>query len=249
MVTANLRWTRRSRNRAMWRLPRWRRRWTRPGCKLLRTTRFGRRVGWATDAFIDGKPLRLLEEEQSGVIFLDKQSAYDGGVRTGTGIGQRDVRVTPLQAANLVVTLLHGGQMAAPRIVSEIRYADGGLMANFPRQLWTRNTGRFSRRRRLPCLRRCEQSSPRNSKHALASAPWPLAGKSGTAELRGDGKAATTTGSSVTARPMVIPAMRSPCSLNSSPAVSQPRGCCFRRPYGEAPLVGASPRACRGRRL
>lgn len=80
----------------------------------------GRQIAWSTPKFVDGKPLRLLEEEEPGVIFTDRQHAMDGGVRTGTGIGQRDVRVTPLQAANMAVTVLHNGNVYSPRLVSEV---------------------------------------------------------------------------------------------------------------------------------
>lgn len=147
----------------------------------------GQRVGWSTDAFMDGKPLRLLEEEEAGAIFPDKQEAYrDGGVRTGTGIGQRDVRVTPLQAANMVVTLLHGGQAAAPRIVSEIRYADGGSLAKLPRQSLPSDYGHIRPQTAEAVLEAMRAVvTEGTARRALASSRWPLAGKSGTAELAG----------------------------------------------------------------
>lgn len=147
----------------------------------------GRRVGWSTDAFMDGKALRLLEEEEAGAIFPDKQAAYrDGGVRTGTGIGQRDVRVTPLQAANMVVTLLHGGRASAPRIVSEIRYADGGTLAKLPRQSLPSAYGQIRPQTAEAVLEAMRAVvTEGTAKRALAASKWPLAGKSGTAELAG----------------------------------------------------------------
>lgn len=147
----------------------------------------GRRVGWSTDAFMDGEPLRLLEEEETGAIFPDKQAAYrDGGVRTGTGIGQRDVRVTPLQAANMVVTLLHRGRAAAPRIVSEIRYADGGTLAKLPRQSLPSVYGQIRPQTAEAVLEAMRAVvTEGTAKRALGRAKWPLAGKSGTAELAG----------------------------------------------------------------
>jgi len=147
----------------------------------------GRRVGWSEEEFTDGKPLRLLEEEEAGVIFPDKQAAYrDGGVRTGTGIGQRDVRVTPLQAANMVVTLLHGGRATAPRIVSEIRYADGGTLAKLPRQSLQSRYGQVKPQTAEAVLKAMRAVvTEGTARRALAGAKWPLAGKSGTAELAG----------------------------------------------------------------
>ncbi|HBS46794.1 MAG TPA: peptidoglycan glycosyltransferase, partial [Paenibacillus sp.] len=49
----------------------------------------------------------------------------DKGARVQTAIGQRDVQVTPLQAANLIVTLLHGGEVRAPRILQRVTFANG----------------------------------------------------------------------------------------------------------------------------
>ncbi|CAM3982070.1 penicillin-binding transpeptidase domain-containing protein [Cohnella lubricantis] len=144
----------------------------------------GRRIGWNTGRFIDGGPLRLLQEEESGTVFKDVAKGRDGGVRTGTGIGQRDVRISPLQAANLAVTLLHDGRVLAPRIVSEIRYADGGLAAELPPQTSPSAYGRI-RPQTAAALRRAMKAvvAEGTAERALADSKWPLAGKSGTAEL------------------------------------------------------------------
>jgi cell division protein FtsI/penicillin-binding protein 2 len=145
-----------------------------------------RAMGWHTEKFTDEKPLRLLEEEEAGAIFLNRTTAMDGGVRTGTGIGQRDVRVTPLQAANMVVSILHNGHVYAPRLVKNIRYADGGLMTSFPVQTSRSkygeiepNTAELLREGMLSVVQEGTASK------ALKESLWPLAGKSGTAELAG----------------------------------------------------------------
>jgi len=146
----------------------------------------GRQIGWQTASFVDGKPLRLLEEEQPGAVFATPEAGTDGGVRTGTGIGQRDVRVTPLQAANLAVTLLHGGRVQSPRLASEIRYADGGLLAGFPAHAAASAYGAIK-----PATAAALQDAMRavivegTAQRALGQNEWPLAGKSGTAELAG----------------------------------------------------------------
>ncbi|XID95459.1 peptidoglycan D,D-transpeptidase FtsI family protein [Paenibacillaceae bacterium WGS1546] len=151
---------------------------------------FGRRIGWRTERFVDGKPLRLLEEEEAGTIFLDKETAKDGGARVGAGIGQRDVRATPLQVANMAVTLLHGGQAFAPRLVKEIRYADGGLLASLDTQSAVSKYGRIEPGTAAALLRGMrEVVREGTASGALKQALWPLAGKSGTAELAGKKKA------------------------------------------------------------
>jgi cell division protein FtsI/penicillin-binding protein 2 len=146
----------------------------------------GRQIGWATSSFVDGQPLRLLEEEEAGRIFLSRETANDGGVRAGTGIGQRDVRITSLQAANLVVTLLHGGRVLAPRLVHEIRYADGSVLARLPEQTAISRYGQIRPQTAAAVLGAMRLVvAEGTAKHALSDAPWPLAGKSGTAELAG----------------------------------------------------------------
>jgi cell division protein FtsI/penicillin-binding protein 2 len=144
---------------------------------------FGRQVGWSDRRFLDGKPLRLLPEEEAGAIFADPERGRDGGVRTGTGIGQRDVRVTPLQAANLAVTLLHDGKVLAPRAVREIRYADGSLLAKLPSREAPSPYGRI-RPETARMLREAMTAvvTEGTARQALQKAEWPLAGKSGTAE-------------------------------------------------------------------
>jgi cell division protein FtsI/penicillin-binding protein 2 len=150
----------------------------------------GRQIGWHTDKFIDGKPLRLLEEEEAGSIFLNQRLAKDGGVKTGTGIGQRDVRVSPLQAANMAVTIMHNGHVFAPRLVKETRYADGGLMTPFNVRSAPSQYGQISPKT-ASLLRESMRSVvlEGTAANALKGAVWPLAGKSGTAELAGKQKA------------------------------------------------------------
>ncbi|TFE31607.1 peptidoglycan D,D-transpeptidase FtsI family protein [Cohnella luojiensis] len=150
----------------------------------------GRQIGWHTESFVDGKPIRLLGEEQSGSIFSSKEAAKDGGVRTGTGIGQRDVRATPLQLANMAVTILHSGHVFAPRLVKEIRYADGTILASMRNQSAKSKYGQIEPQ----TAKRLRQSmrsvvTEGTAANALNGAAWPLAGKSGTAELAGKQKA------------------------------------------------------------
>lgn len=146
----------------------------------------GRLVGWHTDKFIDGAPLRLMQEEEQGKVFLSRKLAEDGGIRAGTGIGQRDVRVTPLQAANMVVSVLHGGKVLSPRLVKDVRYADGTLMTDIPVQTAKSKHGQIQPRT-AAIIREGMRAVVRDgtAEGALKGAAWPLAGKSGTAELAG----------------------------------------------------------------
>lgn len=142
----------------------------------------GRTVGWETASFLGGPPLKQLDQEEQGQVFYARTKA-DGGVRAQTALGQRDVLVSPLQAANLVVTLLHGGQVAAPRIVSEIRFKDGTLMASFPRQTAPLSAGQISPRTAKLLLSWMRRVVTDGTGQSLGKAQWPLAGKSGTAQV------------------------------------------------------------------
>ncbi len=48
-----------------------------------------------------------------------------------SGIGERDVRVTPLQMALVAAAIANGGEVMAPRVVTQIFDADGETVENF----------------------------------------------------------------------------------------------------------------------
>ncbi|WP_341281823.1 penicillin-binding protein 2 [Paenibacillus sp. FSL H8-0537] len=141
--------------------------------------------------------LRLLGEEEGGQLFAasiwqqlqDKPTLdVDGGIMAQSGIGQRDVRMTPLQAANLVVTILHGGQRLEPRIVSEIRYANGQLMVELkPRQARQAGTPIHARTAGT-LLEGMKAVTEYGTGRSIRDGIWPVAGKSGTAQTLLSGK-------------------------------------------------------------
>ncbi|WP_040715891.1 peptidoglycan D,D-transpeptidase FtsI family protein [Paenibacillus daejeonensis] len=164
------------------------------GEELLQTAdRLGiaRRVGWATEQPLKPlkQPLRLLQEEQAGAVFMAPPYVRDGGQLAQTGIGQRDVRMTPLQAANLVVTLLRGGDVLAPRLVSEIRYANGQQMMSLPSQAVPSKEGQIAPATAAVLLRSMKAVVAEGTGKAIRDGLWQVAGKSGTAQT--DGAAGT----------------------------------------------------------
>lgn len=84
----------------------------------------GQRILWSGKVF-KGDGFRQLSGEQTGMIFSEKTAHKDLGAVVQTAIGQRDVRMTPLQATNMVTTLFHEGKTMNPRVVREIQYHDG----------------------------------------------------------------------------------------------------------------------------
>lgn len=150
----------------------------------------GRRVGWSLAGKHDHEdtlrgPLRLLPEEEAGTVFAGGglPDGHDGGRLAQSGIGQRDVRMSPLQAANLVVTLLHRGEVLEPRLVTEIRYANGQRMAELSVHASTSRYGRISPATAEALLRGMEAAVDHGTGRSIRGGVWRLAGKSGTAQL------------------------------------------------------------------
>lgn len=135
-----------------------------------------------------GGDIRPLPEEESGRVFAGRPDADDGGLLVQTAIGQRDAAATPLQAAAAVVALLHGGRVPAPRIVAEIRYADGSRLAAFAPAESPSRHGRVSPRTAAFVLRGMEAVVREGTGSGMRNAAWPLAGKSGTAQATKGGR-------------------------------------------------------------
>ncbi|MDP4095233.1 penicillin-binding transpeptidase domain-containing protein [Paenibacillus sp. P96] len=149
----------------------------------------GREVGWAGKDLAGMKQLRLFDGEEAGRIFDSRTKAEDTGARVQTAIGQRDVKVTPLQAANLIVSLLHNGEVRSPRLVRRIQYADGGTLLELPAHALPASKGRISPHTARTILYWMEKVVQEGTGKGLASAKWKLAGKSGTAQTGQAGRA------------------------------------------------------------
>ncbi|MNJ56712.1 Penicillin-binding protein 4B [compost metagenome] len=144
-------------------------------------------VGWQDESFLDGEELHQIDQEEAGRI-LYNSSSINGSVLAQTAIGQRDVLVTPLQAANLIVTLLNHGVVYAPRLVSGIYYKDGSTLAQFSVQKHVSKEGGIQPHNAKLLLSWMEKVVSNGTGRILRSADWPLAGKSGTAQVIKNGK-------------------------------------------------------------
>ncbi|MBG9766892.1 MULTISPECIES: penicillin-binding protein 2 [Paenibacillus] len=149
-----------------------------------------RTVGWQDRDLAGLAQFRPLDHEEKGAVFGSHTNASDPGVRVQTAIGQRDVLVTPLQAANLIVTLLHDGQVHAPRIVKRVSYADGSTLLELPAHAAPLPQGsRSIRTSTAHTLREAmEQVVTHGTGASLRNKIWKLAGKSGTAQALKNGR-------------------------------------------------------------
>ncbi|WNS46629.1 penicillin-binding transpeptidase domain-containing protein [Paenibacillus sp. MMS20-IR301] len=148
----------------------------------------GRNVGWQAENTLGQPLLRPLAGEQAGTIF-STLLPDDGGARVQTAIGQRDVQITPLQAANLVVTLLHGGEVRAPRILQRVAFASGQTLQELPGHLAPAPQGRISKATARILLTMMRKVVTEGTGSLLKQSGWPLAGKSGTAQILVNGVA------------------------------------------------------------
>ncbi|MGO4952081.1 peptidoglycan D,D-transpeptidase FtsI family protein [Paenibacillus sp. DRB1-1] len=146
-------------------------------------------VGWQERNLAGLPQFRPLDHEEKGAVFGSHTNASDPGVRVQTAIGQRDVLVTPLQAANLIVTLLHDGQVHAPRLVKRISYADGSTLLELPAHAAPLPEGsRLIHTSTARTLREAmEKVVTQGTGVSLRNKSWNLAGKSGTAQALKNG--------------------------------------------------------------
>ncbi|MFM9327256.1 peptidoglycan D,D-transpeptidase FtsI family protein [Paenibacillus mesotrionivorans] len=141
----------------------------------------GGMVGWSGKLLQD-TAFRQLDREDSGTVWTDEAARKDEGARLQTAIGQRDVRMTPLQAANMVVTLLNGGKLQTVRVVQEVRYQTDRKLADFPAKLLSGEDG-ISKGTSETLLKWMQDVVANGTGTALKGASWHLAGKSGTAQV------------------------------------------------------------------
>jgi cell division protein FtsI/penicillin-binding protein 2 len=141
-----------------------------------------RPVGW-TGEVLEWSGFRQFDAEEAGRVFA-RDSAVDEGALIQTAIGQRDVLLSPLQAANMVVTLLHGGEVRSPRAVKEIRYRNGRLMIDFPEKTLRSRKEGISGNTAATLLKWMREVVSEGTGKPLQGTLWPVAGKSGTAQVR-----------------------------------------------------------------
>lgn len=145
-------------------------------------------VGWKGMIHSEHGIFHQMDGEQKGQLFAAGTDPDDEGTLVQTAIGQRDVRMTPLQAANLIVSMLNDGEVKTPRVVKEIRFQDGLLLETFPETvLLNRGTG-ISKRTSAKLRRWMREVVTQGTGQSLQLSKWTIAGKTGTAQVSFQGK-------------------------------------------------------------
>ncbi len=90
--------------------------------------------GWQQERLYNINQFKQLDGEEVGQIFSpyrDQAFLDDANMLAQTGIGQLDVQISPLAAANMLATIARGGTKLQVKAVSDIYYQSGGLMHRF----------------------------------------------------------------------------------------------------------------------
>jgi cell division protein FtsI/penicillin-binding protein 2 len=117
--------------------------------------------------------------EEAGSVFLKEYSS--DRLLANTGIGQEDVRITPLQAAHLMATIANDGEAGTPRLVQSLHTTDGLLYSEIQTAEKKRVLEKASARELKEWLRQVV-AAEKGTARILNGANKPVAGKTGTSQ-------------------------------------------------------------------
>ncbi len=138
-------------------------------------------VGWQGDIY-HTSAFRQLPDEDKGRVFLSDEERKDSNFAAMSGIGQSEVRATPLAVANMMAAIARGGQKEMVRAVSKIEYKNGTTMVDFSKRDLNGETISPYTAMKLQKLLREVVVNPYGTGRWFNELPFAVAGKSGTAE-------------------------------------------------------------------
>ncbi|MCM3566503.1 penicillin-binding protein 2 [Neobacillus mesonae] len=138
-------------------------------------------VGWHGDIYHTSNFYQLAGEDK-GRVFLSDEAKKDANFAAMSGIGQHEVRGTPIAVANMMATIARGGQKEMVRAVSKIEYKNGTTMVAFPEKNLKGDTISPYTAMKLQKLLREVVINPNGTGRWFKDLPYKAAGKSGTAE-------------------------------------------------------------------
>ncbi|MCQ6273594.1 penicillin-binding protein 2 [Bacillus sp. V3B] len=137
--------------------------------------------GWEGDIYHYENFKQLLDED-NGRVFLSEEAKNDRNFVALTGIGQHEVRATPLAVANMMATIARGGKKESVRIASAIEYKNGASLLSFKEKEIDGDTIRPYTVTRLQRLLREVVTNSGGTGKLFQTLPYDVAGKSGTSE-------------------------------------------------------------------
>jgi penicillin-binding protein 4B len=141
------------------------------------------KVGWHGDVF-HYKDFEQLPGEGTNTLFSKESDRNNPKAIAQTAIGQLNVKTTPLSIANMMSSLARGGVKWSVRSATDIDYNKMGNMqlVTFPHQMLSGPSLEPYTVMKLQEILRSVVTDPNGTGHVLNDAPYPVAGKSGTAE-------------------------------------------------------------------
>jgi penicillin-binding protein 4B len=138
-------------------------------------------VGWKGEVYHTDNFMQILGEDK-GRVFLTEEAKKDPNFAAMSGIGQHEVRATPLAVANMMATIARGGKKEMVRTASEIEYKNGNTMVTFENKPLPGDTISPYTAMKLQKLLREVVVNPNGTGRWFKDLPYEVAGKSGTAE-------------------------------------------------------------------
>lgn len=138
-------------------------------------------AGWQGEVY-HTRDFKQLADEDKGRVFVSDDARKDANFSAMSGIGQHEVRATPLAVANMMATIARGGSKEMVRVASKIEYKNGTTMVDFPEKALTGDGISPYTAMKLQKLLREVVVNPNGTGRWLKDLPWEVAGKSGTAE-------------------------------------------------------------------
>ncbi|WHX99407.1 penicillin-binding protein 2 [Neobacillus sp. DY30] len=138
-------------------------------------------VGWKGEVYHTNNFKQLVDED-IGRVFLNDEAKKDPNFAAMSGIGQHEVRATPIAVANMMAAIARGGKKEMVRTASKIEYKNGTTMVNFEEKELTGDTISPYTAMKLQKLLREVVVNPNGTGRWFKDLPYEVAGKSGTAE-------------------------------------------------------------------
>lgn len=138
-------------------------------------------VGWKGEVYHTSHFKQLVDEDK-GRVFLSDEARKDSNFAAMSGIGQHEVRATPLAIANMMATIAKGGKKEMVRTASKIEYKNGTTMVEFQNHQLPGDTISPYTAMKLQKLLREVVINPNGTGKWFQNLPYEVAGKSGTAE-------------------------------------------------------------------
>ncbi|MFD2446152.1 peptidoglycan D,D-transpeptidase FtsI family protein [Bacillus sp. CGMCC 1.16607] len=139
------------------------------------------KVGWEGNIY-HFEQFSQLKDEEKGRIFTTEDAKKDKNFVYYSGIGQHEVRATPLAVANMMATIARGGKKEMVRVASKIEYKNGTTMAEFDKKIIPGETIAPYTAMKLQKLLREVVINEHGTGRWFQELPYEVAGKSGTAQ-------------------------------------------------------------------